>query len=66
MLRLSYFYKYNELWSAVCGSVGCDANNEWSLGGPDKEWSVKVTDIYWRSLCLTLDIPKNIIYLTKG
>ena len=45
MLMLSdlYFSKEKrELWSAVCGSTGCDASNEWSFGGPDKKWSVKV------------------------
>ena len=46
--------------------MGCDAINKWSFGGPYKELSVKVPGIYWRSLDLTLDIPKNIRYLTKG
>ena len=50
MLRLSYFCKYKELWSVRCGSAGCDAINEWSFGGIDKECSVKVPDIYLISL----------------
>ena len=65
MLRLSDFYKYKDLWSVRCGSTGCNASNEWYFGGPDEEWSVKVPDIYWRSLGSTLDIPKKhkIIYI---
>ena len=39
-----------ELWSVGCGSAGCDASNEWSFGGPDKEWYIKVPDIYSRTL----------------
>ena len=57
MLRLSDFYKSKELWSVGCGSTGCYNINEWYFGGPDKEWSFKVTDIYWISLGSTLDIP---------
>ena len=37
MLMLSDFYKSKELWSVRCGSVGCDARNEWSFGGPENE-----------------------------
>ena len=59
MLRLSYFCKFKELWSVGCGSVGYDASNEWSFGDPDKEWYVKVPDVYWGGLGLTLDFPKN-------
>ena len=58
MLRLSDFCKSKEIWSVGCGSAGCDASNEWSFGGPDKEWSVKVPDIYLRSLVSNLDFPK--------
>ena len=45
MLRLSEFYFSKELWSVGCGSALCDAINEWYLGGPVKELSVKVPDI---------------------
>ena len=57
MLRLSDFCKSKELWLVGCGSAGCDASNEWSFGGPDKEWYVKVPDIYWTSLGSTLYFP---------
>ena len=60
MLMLSYFCFSKELWSVRCGSVGCDASNEWSFGGPDKKWCDKVPGIYLRSLVSTLDFPKNI------
>ena len=60
MLMLSDFYFSKELWSVRCGSVGCDASNEWSFGGTEKKWSVKVPDISLRSLGSTLDFPKNI------
>ena len=66
MLRLSDFYNSKELWSVRCGSAGCDASNEWSFGGPDKEWYVKVPDIYWTSLGSTMDLSKSIWYLTNG
>ena len=59
MLRLSDFCKSIELWSVGCGSTGCDASNEWSFGGPEEELSVKVPDIYWRSLGPTLDMTKK-------
>ena len=59
MLRLSGFFNSKELWSVGYISTGCDASNEWSFGGPDKEWSVKVSDIYWRSFDSTLGIPKK-------
>ena len=50
MLRLSDFCKSKDLLSVGCGSAVFNASNEWPFGGPDKEWSVKVPDIYWRSL----------------
>ena len=56
---LRYFCKFKELWSVGCGSEGCDASNEWSFGGPDKEWYVKVPNIYLRSLGATVDFPKR-------
>ena len=59
MLMLSYLFFSKDLWSVGCGSAGCDASNEWSFGGPDKKWSVKVPDIYLRSLGSTLDFPKK-------
>ena len=40
-----------ELWSVGCGSVGCNAINEWYFEGPDKKWFVKV------SMGSTLDFP---------
>ena len=46
MLMLSYCCESKKIWSVRCGSAGCDASNEWSFGGPDKKWSVKVPDIY--------------------
>ena len=49
MLMLSYLCfskEKRELLSVGCVSVGCDARNEWYFGGPDKEGSVKVPDIY--------------------
>ena len=45
MLMLSNFCfskERRELWSVGCGSFGWDADNEWSFGGPEKKWSVKV------------------------
>ena len=63
MLMLSYLYfskEKRELWSAVCGSMVCDAINEWSFGGPGKKWSVKV---YVGS---TLDFPKEHKIIDKG
>ena len=66
MLRLSDLCKSKELWSVGCGSTGCDARNEWYVGGPEKELSVKVPDIYWRSLVSTLDIPKKHKIIDKG
>ena len=66
MLWLSDFCKYKELCSVGCGSVRCDATNEWSSGGTDKEWYVKVPDIYWRSLGSTLDCPKKHNIIDKG
>ena len=42
---LSDICNYKELWSVRCGSAGFDANNQWSFGGPDKKWSVKVPNI---------------------
>ena len=64
MLMLSDFCKSKELWSVGCGSEGYDASNKWSFGGPEKEWSVKLPDIYLISLGSTLDFSKkyNIIY----
>ena len=59
MLRLSDFCKSKELISVGCGFAGCDASNECSFGGPDKEWSVNVPDIHWRILGSTLDFPKK-------
>ena len=59
MLRLSDYFKSKEPWLVGCGSTGFDDSNEWSFGGPDKEWSVKVHDIYWRILVSTLDITKQ-------
>ena len=46
--------------------MGCDAINEWSFGGPEKEWSVKVPDIYLRSVGSTLDFPKKHMIVNKG
>ena len=66
MLMLSDFFFSKDLWSVGCGSAGCDAINEWSFGGPDKKWSVKVPDIYLRSLGLTLDSPKRHKTIYKG
>ena len=66
MLRLSDFCTSKEILSVVCGSTGCDARNEWSFGGPDKEWSVKVPDIYWRSLGSNLDFNKKQKIFDKG
>ena len=66
MLRLSDFYKSKYIWSVGCVSTRCDAINEWPFGGPEKEWSVKVPDIYWRSLGSTLDIPKKHKITDKG
>ena len=66
MLRLSNFCKSKELWSVGYGYTGCDASNEWSFGGIDKQWSVKVPDIYLRSLGSTLDFPKKHKIIDKG
>ena len=55
MLSDFCFFKY--LWQVGCGSVECDAINDWSFGGPDKKWSVKVPDMYLRSLGSTLYFP---------
>ena len=66
MLMLSYVCKYKELWSVGCGSTGCDASNEWSFGGPDKVWYVKVPGIYLRSLGSTLDFSKKHKIIDKG
>ena len=66
MLRLSDFCKSKELWSVGCGSAGCDASNEWYFVGPDKEWYVKVPDIYLRSLVSTLDLPEKQNIIDKG
>ena len=66
MLRLSDLCNSKELWSVGCGSVVCDAINEWSFGGPDKEWSGKLTDIYLISLGSTLYIPKKHKIIDKG
>ena len=66
MLRLSDFCNYKELWSVGCGSTGCDARNEWSFGGPGKECSVKVPDVYLRSLGSTLDFRKKHKIIDKG
>ena len=55
MLMLSDFCfskEKRELRSVGCGSEGCDASNEWSFGGPDKKWSIKVP------VGSTLDFPK--------
>ena len=63
MLMLSdlCFSKYRrELWSLVCGSVGCDARNEQSFRGLDKKWSVKVP------VGSTLDYPKINKIFDKG
>ena len=46
MLMLSDFCfskEKKELWSVGCGSVGFDASNWWSFGGPGKKLSVKVS-----------------------
>ena len=59
MLMFSDLCKSKDLWSVGCGSAGCDAINEWSFGGPYKEWSIKVPDIYLRNLVSTLDFPKK-------
>ena len=45
ILRLSDLCKSKENFSVGYGSAVCDTSNEWSLGGPDKEWYVKLTDI---------------------
>ena len=66
MLSLSDFFKSKEHWSVGCGSVGCDDNDEWYFGGPDKEWSVKVPDIYWINLGSTLDFTKKHKMIDKG
>ena len=66
MSMLSDFCKSKELWSVRCGSAVCDASNEWSFGGPDKECSVKLPDIYLRSLGSTLDFPKKNMIIDKG
>ena len=60
MLRLRDFCKSKELWSVGCDSTGCGASNEWSFGGPNKKWYVKVPAVYLRSLGSTLDFPKKI------
>ena len=52
---LSDFCNSKELWSVVCGSAKCGDSKEWSFGGPDKEWCVKVI-----SLGSTIDFPRNI------
>ena len=66
MLRLSDFCKSKELWSVRCGSMGCDDIYEWSFGGPYKEWSVKLPDIYWIILGSTLDFPKTYKIIDKS
>ena len=44
-----------------------DAINEWYFGGTEDEWSVWVTNIYWRSLGLDIDTPEKInIIMTKS
>ena len=58
---LSDFCKSKEIWSVGCGSAGCGARKQWSFGGPDKEWSVKL-----RSSGSTLDFPKNQKIIDKG
>ena len=60
MLMLSDFCFSKDLWIVGCGSVGFYSINEWSFGGPDKNCSIKVPDIYLRSLGSTLDFPKKI------
>ena len=57
MLKLSGVFNFKEIWSVLYGSMGWDDNDEWYFGGPDDEQYVWVTDIYWRSLVSTLDIP---------
>ena len=55
MLMLSYLCfskEKRELWSVGCGSAGCDAIKEWSVGGPGKKCSVKI------SVGSNLDFPK--------
>ena len=45
MLMLSNFYfsiEKIELRPVGYGSARFDASNEWSFGGPDKKWYVKV------------------------
>ena len=59
MLMLSDFYFSKDLWSKRCGSAECDASNEWSFGGPDNKWSVKVPDTYLRSLGSIMDLQKK-------
>ena len=66
MLRLSDLWKSKELWSVGCGSTGCDTRNEWSFGGPNEEWYIKLPDIYWISLGSTLDIYKQHKTIDKG
>ena len=60
MLLLSDFFKFKEIQSVGCGCAGCDASNEWSFGGPEKEWYVKLPIKNLRNLGSTLDFPKNI------
>ena len=42
MLMLSDLCFSKELWSVGCDSAGCDSSNEWSFGGPENNWSVKL------------------------
>ena len=57
MLRLSVGFKSKELCSVGYGSMGCDDNNEWSVGGPDDEQYSLVLDMDWWGLGLAIDSP---------
>ena len=68
MLMLSDFCfskERREVWSVGCGSTGCDASNEWSFGGPNKKWYVKLPAVYLIILGSTLYFPKTNLIIRK-
>ena len=47
---VEWFCKPKEPWPVRYGSTGCYYSNEWSFGGTDYEWFVRVPDIDRRIL----------------
>ena len=46
-MRLSVVFESKYIGSSGYGSMGCDYNDVWSIGGPVDELSVLVADIDW-------------------